>query len=251
MKNNEKLATYQAKQDLIAKRKLNGPRDNKLSLLVAAGALVLAFVGQTIYFNFGPGVNSASEETVTEPTETPESQNSENVPSPELAEGRTWNGSMNLAGSDIGFELDGSAAPQAVANFVSLAQAGFFENVSCHRLTTEGIYVLQCGDPAGDGTGGPGYNWGPIENAPAADLYEEGVIAMARRGGDGNSMGSQFFIVYQNSTIPSDAAGGYTVMGRLTSGLDSVKQIAAKGTSNGTSDGAPLEPVVMTGISVE
>jgi len=251
MKNNEKLATYQAKQDLIAKRKLNGPKDNKLSLLVAAGALVLAFVGQTIYFNFGPGATSASEETVTEPTETPDSQNSEAVPPPELAEGRTWNGSMNLAGSDIAFELDGAAAPQAVANFVSLAQAGFFENVSCHRLTTEGIFVLQCGDPAGDGTGGPGYNWGPIENAPEADLYQEGVIAMARRGGDGNSMGSQFFIVYQDSTIPSDVAGGYTVMGRLTSGLDSVKQIAAKGTSSGTSDGAPLEPVVMTGISVE
>lgn len=252
MKNNEKLATYRAKQDLIAKRKLNGPRDNKLSLLVAAGALVLAFVGQTIYFSFGPGATSASEETVTEPTESAEpAENSESVPSPDLAEGRTWNGSMNLAGSEIGFELDGAAAPQAVANFVSLAQAGFFENVSCHRLTTEGIYVLQCGDPSGDGTGGPGYNWGPIENAPEADLYEEGVIAMARRGGDGNSMGSQFFIVYQNSTIPSDSAGGYTVMGRLTSGLDSVKAIAGKGTSNGTSDGAPLEPVVMSGISVE
>lgn len=257
MKNNEKLASYQSKQDLIAQRKLRGPRDNKLALLIAGASLALAFVGQTIYFNFGPGVQSAdpiASETSSESdivAETEPTQNDANVPAPELSENRTWSGAMNLGGSDIGFELDGAAAPQAVANFVALAQKGYFENVSCHRLTTAGIFVLQCGDPSGDGTGGPGYSWGPIENAPANDLYEEGVIAMARRGGDGASMGSQFFIVYQDSTIPSDSAGGYTVVGRLTGGLDAVKGIAAKGTANGTGDGAPAEPVVMTGISVE
>jgi peptidyl-prolyl cis-trans isomerase B (cyclophilin B) len=257
MKNNEKLASYQAKQDLIAQRKLRGPKDNKLALLIAGAALFLAFVGQTVYFNFGPGVQSADDaaiETSSESEtvgETEPAANDANVPSPELAENRTWNGAMTLAGSEIGFELDGAAAPQAVANFVSLAQKGYFENVSCHRLTTAGIFVLQCGDPVGDGTGGPGYNWGPIEAAPADDLYKEGVIAMARRGGDGFSMGSQFFIVYQDSTIPSDSAGGYTVLGRLTGGLDAVKAIAAKGTANGTGDGAPAEPIVMTGISVE
>ena len=256
MKNNEKLANYQAKQDLIAKRKLRGPKDNKLALLISGAALALAFIGQTVYLNFGPGVQAASESTETstesesiEPSEP--AQNDGNVPSPELAENRTWSGAMNLAGSPINFELDGAAAPQAVANFVTLAKAGYFENVSCHRLTTAGIFVLQCGDPSGNGSGGPGYSWGPIENAPANDLYEEGVIAMARRGGDGASMGSQFFIVYQDSTIPSDSAGGYTVLGRLTSGLDSVKELAAKGTADGTGDGAPAESVVMTGISVE
>ncbi len=255
MKNNEKLANYQAKQDLIAQRKLRGPKDNKLALLVAGAALVLAFVGQTIYFNFGPGVTSATQEPAESASESPAVdepvENAANVPSPELAENRAWTGQMNLAGTDVGFELDGAAAPQAVANFVSLAKAGYFENVSCHRLTTAGIFVLQCGDPQGDGTGGPGYSWGPIENAPANDLYEEGVIAMARRGGDGASMGSQFFIVYQDSTIPSDSAGGYTILGRLTSGLDAVKGIAAKGTADGSGDGAPVDPVVMSGISVE
>jgi peptidyl-prolyl cis-trans isomerase B (cyclophilin B) len=257
MKNNEKLANYQAKQDLIAQRKLRGPKDNKFALLIAGAALVLAFIGQTVYFNFGPGVQSADDATVETSSEsetvgeTEPAANDANVPSPELAENRSWNGAMTLAGSEIGFELDGAAAPHAVANFVSLAQKGYFENVSCHRLTTEGIYVLQCGDPVGDGTGGPGYNWGPIEAAPDNDLYKEGVIAMARRGGDGFSMGSQFFIVYQDSTIPSDSAGGYTILGRLTGGLDAVKAIAAKGTANGTGDGAPAEPVVMTGISVE
>lgn len=253
MKNNDKLANYQAKQNLIQERKLRAPKDNRIALIASAAALTLAFAGQAVYFNFGPGV--ASEEIVEE-TASPEATESEApanelVPSPEVAEGRVWNGSMNLAGSDLEFELFGDVAPQAVANFVSLAKSGYFENLSCHRLTTAGIYVLQCGDPNGDGTGGPGYSWGPIENAPEADLYEEGVIAMARRGGDGASMGSQFFIVHADSTIPSDSAGGYTVFGKVTSGLDAVKAIAEKGTVDATGDGAPLEPVVMTGISVE
>lgn len=250
MKNNEKLASYQAKQDLIAKRKLNAPKDNKLAILVSAIALVLAFIGQLAYFGFGPGASVAEDTAQTETDQTDTADQSA-VPSPDLAENRTWNGSMNLAGSDLTFELDGAAAPQAVANFVTLTKSGYFENLNCHRLTTEGIFVLQCGDPNGDGTGGPGYSWGPIENAPANDLYEEGVLAMARRGGDGSSMGSQFFIVYQDSTIPSDAAGGYTVLGKLTGGLEAVKAIAAKGTATGAGDGAPLEAVVMTGISVE
>jgi peptidyl-prolyl cis-trans isomerase B (cyclophilin B) len=64
-------------------------------------------------------------------------------------------------------------------------------------------------------------------------------------------MGSQFFIVYGDSQILSDAAGGYTVFGKITSGLDSVKEIAAAGTADGSSDGAPINPVSLSGISVE
>jgi peptidyl-prolyl cis-trans isomerase B (cyclophilin B) len=148
---------------------------------------------------------------------------------------------MKLNGSDLGLSLDGKAAPQAVANFITLAKKGFYNNVTCHRLTTAGIYVLQCGDPKGDGTGGPGYSFGPIENAPAGDLYKTGYLAMARQGGNGSSMGSQFFIVFKDSPIPSDAAGGYTVFGKITSGLNVVTAIAAKGSdnSNGQGDGHP------------
>ena len=74
---------------------------------------------------------------------------------------------------------------------------------------------------------------------------------MARVGGDGSSMGSQFFIVYGESQILSDAAGGYTVFGKVTSGLDSVKAIAEAGTVDGSSDGAPINAVSLSGISVE
>lgn len=173
------------------------------------------------------------------------------LPDASLAQGRTWTGTISLGSGDLGIELDGAAAPQAVANFVTLAQEGYFSNTQCHRLTTSGIYVLQCGDPTATGTGGPGYTWGPIENPPADDVYPAGTIAMARQGGDGSSMGSQFFLVYQDSTIPSDAAGGYTVFGHITSGMDVLQAIADAGVTGGASDGAPASTVTIEGVETQ
>jgi peptidyl-prolyl cis-trans isomerase B (cyclophilin B) len=234
MKNDSKLDNYLAKQQLKLKRSEQAKRDNKFFPVIAAGALALAILSQLVYLNIGSM-----------------SQSGPSAPNSALSEDRLWQGSMNLNESPVEFELFGDLAPQAVANFVSLTNEGFFEDVNCHRLVTEGIFVLQCGDPDGNGSGGPGYNWGPIENAPADDLYTEGTIAMARVGGDDYSMGSQFFIVYEDSTIPSDGVGGYTIFGKVTSGLESVKAIAEAGTSSGSSDGPPAEPVVMTSVSVE
>jgi peptidyl-prolyl cis-trans isomerase B (cyclophilin B) len=113
------------------------------------------------------------------------------------------------------------------------------------------MYVLQCGDPLGTGSGGPGYNFGPIENAPADNIYGEGLLAMARRGGDANSQGSQFFIVYKDTQLGSDAAGGYTVFGKVTSGLDVVKAIAADGTADGSGDGQPKNAVIISSVNVK
>jgi peptidyl-prolyl cis-trans isomerase B (cyclophilin B) len=250
MKNNDKLASFQAKQGIKVEREATRRKDNRLALIVSGAAVALAVVGQLLYFSVGPGFVAPVEEVASEEP-TPIQTNSDQVPDPSLAEGRTWTGSLNLNDQTLGLELFGDLAPQATANFVSLAKDGFFEGVSCHRLTTAGIFVLQCGDPTGTGSGGPGYNFGPIENAPMDDMYGEGVLAMARVGGDGYSMGSQFFIVYGNSQILSDAAGGYTVFGKITSGLDGVKAIAEAGTTDGSSDGAPINPVSLSGISVE
>jgi peptidyl-prolyl cis-trans isomerase B (cyclophilin B) len=254
MKSNSKLENYQAKQDLISNRAVRSKKDNRLFLAVAAGAVALAFAGQLAYFSFGPGGQEADLAATTDQVETPADAtdaDTTGVPDVSLAEGRLWNGALNLNGQELTFDLAGDLAPQAVANFVSLSKNGFYEGVSCHRLVTSGIYVLQCGDPSGDGSGGPGYNWGPIEKAPEADLYTDGVLAMARRGGDDSSMGSQFFIVYQDSTIPSDAVGGYTVFGSITGGLDLVKAIAEAGTIDGSSDASPLDEVLISSVSVE
>lgn len=174
---------------------------------------------------------------------------------PAVAEDRTWTVTLQACSgdteADIVLELDGHAAPQAVASFVTLAQEGYFDGTGCHRLTTEGIYVLQCGDPTATGSGSPGYSFGPIENAPDDDVYPAGTLAMARVGGDGESMGSQFFLVYEESTIPSDDAGGYTVFGTITSGLDFVRAVADAGVEGGASDGAPADPVTIEGVETQ
>lgn len=245
----ERLQSFEAKQVLEKDKANRRKRDNKLALVVAAGSIVVAVAAQLTYFTFGPG-------SLPESTETPQAteepiENSADVPSPDLAEGRSWEGTMQIGDATLGINLDGAKAPQAVANFLALANDGFFQGVSCHRLTTAGIYVLQCGDPSGDGTGGPGYTFGPIENAPEGDLYKKGVLAMARRGGDAASMGSQFFIVYQDSQIPSDGAGGYTVFGEITSGLQDLDPIIQAGVEGGASDGKPAIQVSIGTIELK
>jgi peptidyl-prolyl cis-trans isomerase B (cyclophilin B) len=196
----QRLRDYQARQTMHASKIARRRRDNAVAVLVAILVIAAAVVVQVFYFSGGPGT----------PTSTP---NSADVPDPAVAEGRTWTGEMTVNDIPLGISLDGAAAPQGVANFVTLAQKGFYNGLTCHRLTTSpGFGVLQCGDPNGDGSGGPGYSFGPIENAPEGDVYPAGTIAMARQGGNGSSMGSQFFIVYEDTTIPSDAAGGYTVL---------------------------------------
>ncbi|MFD2024223.1 peptidylprolyl isomerase [Promicromonospora aerolata] len=173
---------------------------------------------------------------------------------PSVAEDRTWTVTLQACSgdteADIVLELDGKSAPQAVASFVTLAQDGYFDGTGCHRLVTEGIFVLQCGDPTFTGSGGPGYSFGPIENAPENDVYPAGTVAMARRGDDAESMGSQFFLVYEESTIPSDTAGGYTVFGTITSGLDFVRAVADAGTAGGASV-APATPVTIEGVETQ
>ncbi len=131
-------------------------------------------------------------------------------------------------------------APKTVAAMTNLAQSGYFDNTVCHRLVTSGIYVLQCGDPTGTGTGGPGYTL-PDENLPAASRgnYPAGTVAMANSGP--NTAGSQFFLVYQDTTLPP----GYTIWGEVTSGLDVVRRIAAAGTADGAPDGAPKKPITI------
>jgi peptidyl-prolyl cis-trans isomerase B (cyclophilin B) len=167
------------------------------------------------------------------------------------AGGKAWKLTLKTTCGVVTAELDGAKAPKAVAATLLLARSGFYDNSPCHRLTTAatGISVLQCGDPTGTGTGGPGFQYGPVENVPKDYTYPAGTIAMAR-GSSPDSQGSQFFIVYADSTIGSKAAGGYTVLGRITSGLDVVKKVAAGGVSDASGDGKPLRAVSITSTSV-
>jgi peptidyl-prolyl cis-trans isomerase B (cyclophilin B) len=168
------------------------------------------------------------------------------VPDPSLAEGREWGATMVTSEGDIAFTLDGKAAPQAVANFVQLARDGYYDESACHRVTTEGIWVLQCGSVTGDGTDSPGYQFGPLENVPEDGVYPVGTVAMARASAE-DSQGSQFFIVYQPTTLP----GGYSVFGHVTSGLDVVEAVAAAGTEDGSTDGRPNRPPIIERIELQ
>ena len=228
-------------------------RDNVIAWSVLGLVLILAVGAQILFFSGGPGTPAPSASPTSAPSASaPAGANTGDVPPIALAEGRTWTGSLTLNSTVLGFELDGKLAPQAVASTVDLVTTGFYDDVSCHRLTTDGFFVLQCGDPDGTGGGGPDYSYGPIENAPADDVYPAGTIAMARQGGNAYSMGSQFFIVYEETTIPADAAGGYTVLGKITGGLDELKaNITDAGTKDGASDGAPKIPTTITAITVQ
>ena len=248
-----RVRSYQARRAVHEHQQKRRRRDNVLAgggLLVA---LTLIVVAQVFYFDGGPGTpepTAAATATPTPAATAAAGENTGEVPPSSLAEGRTWTGTLTLNDIPLGIELDGALAPQAVASTISLVQDGFYDGLTCHRLTVEGIFVLQCGDPAGDGTGGPDYSYGPVENAPTNDVYPAGTLAMARTGGNGFSNGSQFFIVYEDSTIPSDAAGGYTVLGTVTSGLDAVKaEIIAAGIN--TDGVSPVVPTTITGITVQ
>ncbi|WP_346769144.1 peptidylprolyl isomerase [Planctomonas sp. JC2975] len=243
----ERLRAYQARQSVHEHARRRRIRDNAIAGGVVVVVLALAVVFQLTYFSAGPGKPVASPKASASATATPTptpaatAQNQGDVPPKSLAENRTWTGTLTINGIALGVSLDGAKAPQAVSSMISLTQKSFFDNTVCHRLTTGTTFkVLQCGDPKGDGTGGPGYSFGPIENAPSDGKYPEGTIAMARQSGNADSNGSQFFIVYGDTTIPNDSAGGYTVIGKVTSGLSQLKtDVTDKGTKDGSADGVP------------
>ncbi|HEX3515217.1 MAG TPA: peptidylprolyl isomerase [Trebonia sp.] len=173
----------------------------------------------------------------------------------------------NLGTIDI--NLLNSKATCTVNSFVHLATAGYFNASQCHRVTnTNGLYVLQCGDPfakastklscssaaKSPGTGGPGYEFAS-ENLPKGAssagtvTYKAGTVAMANSG-QSDTNGSQFFLVYKDSTLGPD----YTPFGTITSGLDILQKVANAGTSctySGPGDGAPKEKVIINSVSIK
>jgi peptidyl-prolyl cis-trans isomerase B (cyclophilin B) len=137
-----------------------------------------------------------------------------------------------------------SKAPCTVNSFISLAGQKYFNATPCHRLTTKLIYVLQCGDPTGTGTGGPGYEF-YSENLTGAK-YPAGTVAMANSG-QPNSNGSQFFLVYKNTNLPPS----YTPFGTIVKGLNIIQNVAKAGTDNGSGDGHPKEKVQINSVTIK
>lgn len=255
-----RIQQMEAKRELRRRQDKRRKRDNLLAAGAGTAAVLLAVVLQLTVFTSNPteeeyaavqaGLSSPSASAT--PTAAP--TNGANIPKPETAAGKVFTGELKLNSGSLGVELDGTTAPQAAAVFKSLADENFYNGVSCHRLTTgENFGVLQCGSKTGDGQDDPSYTWGPLENTPADNKYPAGTIAVARTGGNAYGNGTQFFIVYKDTVIPADDAGGYTVVGKVTSGLDVVEKIAAGGIKTGGSatDGAPAEPVTIDSFSLK
>jgi peptidyl-prolyl cis-trans isomerase B (cyclophilin B) len=170
-------------------------------------------------------------------------------PAVAIDESAKYTMTLSTTCGDIGIALKAKAAPHTVNSFSFLAGKGFFDHTKCHRLTTNGIYVLQCGDPTGSGSGGPGYTI-PDENLKDASLkanvYPAGTVAMANTG-QAHTGGSQFFLVYQDSQLPPS----YTPFGTMTAdGMKVLKKIAAAGENSGAGDGAPNATVVINKATV-
>ncbi len=271
------VATNQMRRE-AAKRKLKSQQERRAAqakrrqrtALITSVAVVVVVVGAIIAFtalSSAPAApDPAAAPTDAAPTDapaadvlgacaftpTPAEAAAKPAPVPALTEAPTTGTAAVALQTDRGaipLTLDRSTGPCAVENFLSLTAAGYYDATPCHRLTASpGLSVLQCGDPTGTGSGGPGYTVNdepPTALAPDPGgngaIYPRGTVAMAKTSAP-DSGGSQFFLVYADSTLPPD----YTVFGTIDAeGLATLDAIGAAGTADGGPDGAPAQPVTI------
>jgi peptidyl-prolyl cis-trans isomerase B (cyclophilin B) len=160
----------------------------------------------------------------------------------------TYTATITTNRGAIVIDLLNSKATCTVNSFVHLAEAAFYSNTPCFRLSTADPYMLQCGDPTGKGSGGPGYGFAS-ENLTGAS-YTAGTVAMANVSGVADSNGSQFFLVYKDSPLPPD----YTPFGKIVSGLNILQTVAKAGYGPPLSSGgggAPKEKVQIESVTVK
>ncbi len=243
-----RLKRYEARQQLNASQKTRRVRDNVVAVIGVVVVAGLAGLAQFVYFDSGPGAPTPT------PSETPVAGQNVGAPDADLAEDRLWTGEFTFNDTVVGIALDGTLAPQAVAGFVQDLEAGYYPGTVCHRLAAD-LSFLQCGSVDGVGGSDPAFSYGPVENAPADNVYPAGSIAMARQSDNGYSQGHQFFVVLSATTLGSDTAGGYTIVGTVTSGLDALAALVAGGvdpaTAGADGSGFPVQPIEITGFTLQ
>lgn len=271
------MTTNQMRRE-AAKRKLERQQDRraqqavrrkKAAVITSAAVVVLVVLAVVLLTVFTGGDEPATDPNAAAPVEpaatpvlgqcaftpTPNEPAAKPAEVPGITEAPTAGAvpiTMQTNRGTIPLTLDRSKAPCTVESFVRLTQAGYFNATPCHRLTaTDGLKVLQCGDPTGTGSGGPGYrindeqptDLAPSPTSPDVVIYPRGTLAMAKTR-EPNSGGSQFFLVYADSALPPQ----YTVFGTIgEGGLAVLDQIAADGLANASpsGDGAPAQPVII------
>lgn len=262
---------YEKRQDVLAMRAAEARRNKQVLAVVLAMVIVIGgFVALSKTLNKDTAVNAstppASQSTATTstqpsaaavknvvagcvtPPKVPTDARKRDLPDKKIAAGKTFIATVTTNCGVITMELDGTKAPQTVASFLGLAESGYWADSPCHRLTTSGIFVLQCGDPTGTGGGSPGYGFG-VENAPPDYNFAPGTLAMARTS-DPKSNGGQFFIVYKQTVLQDKI--GYSIFGKIISGMDIVDKIAKAGATPASAGGstAPLQPISILKVDV-
>ncbi len=171
------------------------------------------------------------------------------APTQKLPNGSVWNLEFKTNCGDFTVQVDSSISPNTASSIVALAKSGFYDGLSFHRLVPG--FVIQGGDPAGTGNGGPGYK--TVDKPAAATLYSRGVVAMAKTGAEpAGTSGSQFFIVTGDAAqLPPD----YAVLGKVTSGITTADLISSQTidqsqSMGGAADGPPKEPIVIESVKV-
>ena len=249
-----KLARQQARRAAQERQR------RRLSIIAAAVAVVLVIAGITYLAvlqndDDTPIASPTTAAATTEPTSTLTPGDCEYRPSGEAAKPvdppadgpatvtGTYGATLTTNLGAIQVTLDATEAPCTVESFLNLANAGFYNDTPCHRITTADTFkVLQCGDPTGQGSGGPGYEYND-EITP--DLtYTKGTLAMANAGP--NTNGSQFFLVYGDTTLDPN----YTVFGTFTDPDGVIEKVAAGGVVDGSDDGTPSTAITITSVTV-
>ncbi|MGW2818684.1 peptidylprolyl isomerase [Streptomyces sp. NPDC001415] len=223
------------------------------TVIAAALAVVVAAGGAAYATGVFSGDSDKKSDTAS-PSDSPSAQPSgSSEPKMSVDAKAKYDMALKTNAGEIKIAMDAAKTPHTVNSFKYLADKGYFNNTKCHRLTTENIYVLQCGDPQGTGSGGPGYTI-PDENltglgkagADGSVTFPAGSVAMANTG-QAHTGGSQFFLVYKDTNLPPT----YTPFGTMdAAGLKAVQDVAKEGVEGGAGDGAPKKAVTIEKAAV-
>ncbi len=211
------------------------------SKILIVGVIIAAVLG-LIIINSKPATESTSNNTNNNLSATPTMKQTQTSPPMEIDKNKEYQAILNTALGDITIQLNASSTPITVNNFVSLSKKNFYDNTIFHRIIKG--FMIQGGDPKGNGTGGPGYSF---NDEPFQGEYTRGTVAMANSGP--NTNGSQFFIMHADQQLPKN----YVIFGKVISGLDVVDKIAQAPVSGDVASGEnskPVNPVVIKSVQI-
>lgn len=201
--------------------------------------ILIIFFAVIIALGFLYTTNNKPAATKQTPAEAQPTITNQQKPAMEIDKTKSYQAVLKTTEGDITIALNASETPVTVNNFVSLAKKNFYNNTIFHRVIKG--FMIQGGDPKGDGTGGPGYQF---EDEPFDGEYTRGTVAMANAGPDTN--GSQFFIMHKDYELPPN----YTIFGKVVSGIEVVDKIAEAPVKQEGEGSSPVKPVKVNSVQI-